>query len=230
MAEALRIALLGAESTGKTTLAQTLALRLAQQTGRRVAWVPEWLRAWCDTHGRVPQAHEQALIAEQQHAHIEAAAATHDIVLCDTTALMTAVYGRCVFGDASLDARAHDLHGAIDLSLVMALDLPWVADGIQRSGAHVRATVDAQLRAALMAQPGAWAVVGGVGPARVERALAALAPWLRKLGAPRGGLFTGLAERATPPARTPWRCDCCDVPELEQALRRSKPSTRRGLS
>jgi molybdopterin-guanine dinucleotide biosynthesis protein len=51
MARPRRIALLGAESTGKTQLAQALGLRLQQQ-GLRVTVVPEVLREWCDRQGR----------------------------------------------------------------------------------------------------------------------------------------------------------------------------------
>ena len=103
MAGATRVAIVGAESTGKTTLASQLAPRLAQETGLRVAWVPELLREWCDRVGRTPQAHEQAAILRAHHERIEAAAATHDVVVCDTTALMTAVYSRLIFDDRSLE-------------------------------------------------------------------------------------------------------------------------------
>ena len=95
MAEALRIAIVGAESTGKTALARALAGRLAELTGRRCTWVGEWLRHWCEREGRTPRPDEQAAIAEHQHRLIDAAAAAHDLVVCDTTALMTAVYSAC---------------------------------------------------------------------------------------------------------------------------------------
>ena len=45
---ALRLAIVGAESTGKTVLARALAERLAPLTGLRCAWVGEWLREWCE--------------------------------------------------------------------------------------------------------------------------------------------------------------------------------------
>ena len=41
MKPALCLALVGAESTGKTALAASLAAYLAERTGHRVAWVPE---------------------------------------------------------------------------------------------------------------------------------------------------------------------------------------------
>jgi nicotinamide riboside kinase len=175
----LRIALLGAECTGKTTLARSLAERLAAETRLRVTWVPEHLRAWCDQHRRTPLAHEQAGIAHAQHARIEAAAAAHDVVLCDTTALMTAVYSRHVFGDTSLDAAAVALHRSMALTLLAAPDLPWQPDGHQRTGAWVQAPVDALLRELLLAHRLAFTEVDGIGALRLQRALDAVAPLLR---------------------------------------------------
>ena len=106
MDKTLRIAIVGAESTGKTTLAQALAKHIAQLTGLRSAWVPEVLRAWCDEHGRTPRADEQHGLALAQTAAIEHAAAHNDVLVCDTTALMTAVYSRLLFHDTSLEVTA----------------------------------------------------------------------------------------------------------------------------
>ena len=52
---AIRLAIVGAESTGKTTLAAALAPRLAKDCGLRVTWVPEVLRDWCQHMGRTPR-------------------------------------------------------------------------------------------------------------------------------------------------------------------------------
>ena len=224
--EALRIAIVGAESTGKTTLAAALAPRLARDTGLRVAWVPEALREWCDHVGRTPQAHEQAAILRQQHERIEAAAATHEVVVCDTTGLMTAVYSHYVFGDRSLEARAVQLQQRMALTLLTALDLPWVADGAQRDGPQVREPVDALVRELLIGHRLPWALVSGQGPVRLDSAVDAVAPLLRARVAgadsgPRGGLFTRLASRnAQPAAASRWACDCCVVPDAERRLMR----------
>ncbi|MBU6258691.1 MAG: AAA family ATPase [Burkholderiales bacterium] len=171
MSGALRIAILGAESTGKTELARALAAQLAARTGMRCTWVGEWLRDWCEREGRTPRADEQAAIARTQQAHIDAAAAAHDIVVCDTTAVMTAVYSELIFGDRSLAAYAAVEQRRCDLTLLTALDLPWVADGLQRDGPHVREPVDAGLRALLAAHGLRWTRIAGSGRARVEAAL-----------------------------------------------------------
>lgn len=230
---AICIAIVGAESTGKTTLAAALAPRLARETGLRVACVPELLRAWCDRAGRMPQAHEQGPILRARQEQILQAAATHDVVVCDTTALATAVYSRMVFGDRSLEARAVALQRQMIISLLTALDLPGVADGPQREGAQVRELVDTLLRELLMSHRLPWALVAGVGAARLEAAVDAVAPLLRTLpetgtgtgtgaGARTGagaGLFTRLAAHDASAAGGTWACNCCDDPVSERRSR-----------
>jgi nicotinamide riboside kinase len=215
MAEGARcIAIVGAESSGKTTLAQDLAERLRQRGAGRVAWVPEVLREWCERSGRTPLAHEQGALLRAQHERIAAACATHDWVVCDTTGLMTAVYSTLIFGDSSLQARAAELHRrSITATLLTALDLPWVADGHLRDGPHVQGPVDALLRSLLQRHGIAFQVVGGQGERRLDQAWQAMQPWL----APREGLFAGLSAAAAPGLQSQrrWRCECC-VPEYER--------------
>lgn len=175
---ALCIAIVGAESTGKSTLARELAQHLGRHTGLRCTAVGEWLRDWCEQQGRTPRRDEQQAIASTQTERIAAAAADHDIVIADTTALMTAVYSDIVFGDRSLDALALADHGRCQVTLLTALDIAWVPDGLQRDGPQVRGPVDERIRA-MLAQGGLdWHRVQGQGPARLASALQALQPVL----------------------------------------------------
>ncbi|MEP7057740.1 MAG: ATP-binding protein [Caldimonas sp.] len=190
------VALLGAESTGKTTLARQLCDALGAE-GHDAVVVGEYLREFCERHGRTPRRDEQAAIADEQTRRISAAAAAHEIVVADTTALMIAVYSEQVFGDTSLYADAEAAQRNVDAALLTALDLPWQADGHQRDGPHVREPVDAKVRAALQRCGAAYSVVSGSGPARVSAALASVH---RALDPPRidGGT-----------ARWHWICERC---------------------
>jgi nicotinamide riboside kinase len=179
---ALVFAIVGAESTGKSTLAPALARRIAAASGLSSTHVDEHLRAWCEREGRVPRLDEQLAVARAQQQRIDAAAATHRVVVADTSALMIAVYSRLVYGDRSLDDWAGAAHAArVDHTLLTALDLPWVPDGLQRDGAHVRGPVDAALRELLAAHRIGWSLVAGSGAARLDHAFDAVAPWLRAL-------------------------------------------------
>jgi len=218
MTEPLRIAIVGAESTGKTALAQALASRIADLSGLRCTWVGEWLRHWCEREGRTPLPHEQLAIAEQQHRLIDEAAAGHDVVVCDTTALMTAVYSAMLFDDPSLEAYALAQQRRCDLTLLTALDIAWVADGLQRDGPQVRTPVDNRVRALLIGHGLPWSLVAGQGPARLDAALDAVAPLLRGRSRPGSGLFSRLAQREAQAAAWRWVCNDCDVPDCEHAL------------
>jgi NadR type nicotinamide-nucleotide adenylyltransferase len=142
------ICLIGAECTGKTTLAQALAERLGG------LWVPEYLRSFSDLHGRTPECHEQLGIlreqVRQETATLESVRGqAHAWVFCDTTPLLTAVYSDHVFGDESLYPLAQGLHARYALTLLLEPDIPWVADGLQREGPQQRAAVHARIEQAL---------------------------------------------------------------------------------
>ena len=225
---ALVVAIVGAESTGKSRLAQALVDRLDAEFGLRGVAVGEYLREWCDQHGRTPRAEEQAGIAHEQQRRAEAAAARPDVdvVVCDTMPLMVSVYSDLLFDDRSLDGFAADCQRRVDLTLLTALDLPWTADGIMRDGPHVREPVDAHVRARLLAWGLGWAIVAGQGEARTARAVEALRPLLlrRALRQPRGsGLFSRFeGSRIGPPAPA-WTCERCDEPGCEHLARTATP-------
>lgn len=202
----LVVAVLGAESTGKTTLMQDLAHAL-RDLGHCVALVPEVLREFCEVHGRTPFVNEQLDLAHEQSQRIASARQGASIVLADTTALMIAVYSDLIFQDQSLYPMALDAHRAIDLTLLMALDIPWVADGIVRDGEHVRAPVDALIRQALGQAGIGHSVVSGQGGDRLQSAL----------GVVQHALLVAQA-RASGKPRKPWRwvCDKCDDGDCEQ--------------
>ena len=216
----LVIAIVGAESTGKSTLAAALAQRIAEETRLTCTPVDEHLRSWCELAGRTPRVDEQRTIAQTQQDRIAHAAATHDVVVADTTAAMIAVYSRFVFNDHSLDAWAAAEHArSVQHTLVTALDIPWVADGLQREGEHVRAPIDAMLRELLTTHGIGWSLVSGIGAARVDNALAAVTPLLRRHAAPGSGLLTRLAQRDAAQPAWHWVCEKCDVADCEHALR-----------
>ena len=226
MAEPLRIAIVGAESTGKTALARALAAELAALTGLRCTWVGEWLRSWCEREGRTPRPEEQSAIARQQQALIDEAAAQHDLVVCDTTPLMTAVYSDLLFNDRVLDAYAVAQQRRCQLTLLTALDIAWQPDGLQRDGPQVRTPVDNRVRALLTGHALPWSLVAGQGAARLERALDAVAPLLRDRLLPATGLFTRLAARdaagLAEAAAWRWHCNSCDDADCEHAAFRQR--------
>ena len=216
-----RIALLGAESTGKTQLSLALAQCLRAR-GQEVHLVSEYLRSWCDAQGRTPEPHEQAQIAQQQAGAV--LQHTSGTVIADTTPLMTAVYSHKLFNDESLYAMAQAHQRVYDMTLITGLDLPWVADGLQRDGPQVREPIDALVRAALHSAGLAYKVVYGQGEERLNNALLALG-WDEKNANALGDTLLSAAQTTRAQAqyalnrgRTAWACDKCSDAECEHRL------------
>jgi nicotinamide riboside kinase len=168
-----RVVVVGAESTGKTSLVQALA----EQTDAVV--VLEELRRFVTEHGRVPSRQEQqsvmvAQIAAEQAAEQQALTQGAGLVLCDCSAIMTAVYSEFYYGDDSLYAQALGHHQQVAMTLFCQPDLPWVADPGQRDGKPAREAVHALLSRRLASIDTAVVPIVGAGDGRVRLALRAL--------------------------------------------------------
>lgn len=172
------ICLIGAECTGKTTLAQALA----QQMGG--VWVPEYLRSFTEQHGRTPERTEQLHILQEQVRQETQALATarrqqQALVFCDTAPLLTAVYSDCVFADASLYPQAHGLHARYALTLLLEPDIPWVADSVQRDGPQTRTVVHSRIEQALADWAWPHVRIAGTPEQRLAQACDAVASAVR---------------------------------------------------
>ncbi len=166
-----RVAILGAESSGKSTLAAALA----EQYG--TVWVPEYLREFVDVNGRVPREADQYPIARiQMEREDHAAAIATRFVFCDTTPLMTAIYSRWYWGrvDAQL-AKLESRHNYA-FTLVTAPDSPWEADGLQRESEQVRQDIHEQVLEMLTDRGIAYLLVSGGLQQRVLQAARLLDP------------------------------------------------------
>jgi nicotinamide riboside kinase len=206
------IALLGAESTGKTRLALALNDHLLTQ-GLRVTVVPEVLRVWCTREGRAPRPEEQLAIAREHEDRVDAARGAADIVVADSSAVMVAIYAGMLFPDDALYRLAIERQRRYDATLVTGLDLPWVPDGLQRDANASREDVDALVRKLLQHAGIAFHVVYGEGPQRLRGALRAL----EAAGVlPAGPARRALEEGARRP--WPWTCEKCSDPECEHRL------------
>ncbi len=165
-----RIAILGAESTGKSTLARALAARLG------TVWVPEYLREFVDVHGRVPREDDQVGIARTQRdrEHLLLPRA-RGVLVCDTTPLMTAVYSRIYWGRVPQALLALEAAHDYALTFVAGTDVPWVPDGLMRESEEVRQRVHEQLLAVLVQRGIPFVLLTGEQPERIRRVEAHLA-------------------------------------------------------
>ncbi len=208
------IALLGGESSGKSTLSSAMQLALQKLQRRRVVLVEEHLRQWCTDHHRAPRQDEQAAIAEVQRQRIldaHAAASPGNIVIADTTPLMIAAYSEQYFADSSLWASALAFQRQCDVTILMGLDLPWVADGLFRDSPRAREHTDALLRAQLEQAGLPFHTVYGSGEQRVQNALRVILPTLGQGARP--------PDEALEQGRMgAWQCEACSDPDCEHRL------------
>ena len=169
-----RIALLGAESSGKTTLAMELTSAL-RDLGYNAAMVTEYLRIWCSEHGRTPDFTDQEAIIEGQIALEDAAATQFEVLVCDPAAITTGFYSLEYFGsDLHLE---WDLLDRYDQIFLCDIDFPWRADPL-RDGeivrAHMHDLIVNYLTESAEILTGSIPLLSGSTPARLALALALL--------------------------------------------------------
>ncbi len=170
--EVKRIALLGGESSGKTTLAQALAEQL------HTRWVPEYGRQRWEEVRHTLDPDELLAVAQRQvemenEAASQAAADGARWLVCDTTPLTTLQYCLHDFGTApaALQALARR---AYDLTAVCEPDFAFVQDGCRRDD-HFRAEQHAWTLAQLASRGLPWFAVTGSVAHRVEQVLQRMA-------------------------------------------------------
>lgn len=183
-----RVVLVGAESTGKTTLAQALAAHYhtecvleygREHWERKVAGLSmsDPLPAWSSDEF-------VHIAAEQQRREDAAARRACGPLFCDTNAMATGTWHERYYQrrDPRVDAigaaaRAH-------LYLLTAPDVPFVQDGF-RDGETIRGWMHQRFAEQLAAGPTPWRELRGPHAARWPQAVAAVDDLLASLRAPR---------------------------------------------
>jgi HTH-type transcriptional repressor of NAD biosynthesis genes len=161
-----RVCLLGAESTGKTTLAAALAAEYA------TVWNPEYGRVYTEVgreHGAPWTSWEFAHIA-RVHCWYEDFLATlaRRVLFCDTDAFTTAVFHESYLGSPA--SGFEDLAGRrYDLYLVCGLDVPFADDGL-REFEEQRGWMHEQLLAHARRSGSPWLLLAGPHAARLAAA------------------------------------------------------------
>lgn len=165
---ARRLALLGGESSGKTTLAQALAEQM------HTAWVPEYGRQrWEELRETLDVAELVHVAQHQVELEDDAAAQRGGWIVCDTTPLTTLQYCLHDHGQAPPELQAL-ARRTYDLTVVCEPDFDFVQDGCRRDDSF-RQAQHAWTLAQLQAHGVAWLSVRGPVPERVAAVLQHLA-------------------------------------------------------
>jgi NadR type nicotinamide-nucleotide adenylyltransferase len=130
-----RVVIVGAESTGKTTLAMALAEHY------QTTWVPEFGRLYTEARrprGELWSSDEFTFIATEQ-VRIEDALEriANRVLICDTDAFATAIWHERYLGQRSPEVLAVIAGRTCDLYVLTDVDTPFVQDDI-RDGESIR--------------------------------------------------------------------------------------------
>lgn len=169
---ARRVVIVGAESTGTTTLAMDLAEALG------TSWVAEYGREYSATKQAAGDdtwnsAEFLEIAREQTRREDLAARSANRVLVCDTNACATVLWHRRYMGCEDEPLRAFAATCRADLYLLTGDEIPFIQDGL-RDGEHLRHDMHGWFGQALAAQQVPWFLLRGDRAARLARSLVIL--------------------------------------------------------
>lgn len=164
-----RVAVIGPESTGKTTLSQALAAHF------QTHWVPEYMRGYCqalwDESQQICRREDLLPIAQgQMESENRLAQTARDVLICDTCLWELVVYAYLYFGECPRDLEAAALASHYDTVLLTDIDVPWIADDL-RDKPHEREKVLALFQDFLNRNRIAFTLLSGSHEQRLQQAV-----------------------------------------------------------
>lgn len=166
---AKRIVVLGAESTGTTTMAKALAERF------KTNWVPEFGRTYAEGKMYLPnysqwKTDEFIYIANRQNElENELARTANKFLICDTDSFATSIWHERYMGFMSQEVEKLSEDRKHDLYLLTDVDIPFVQDGT-RDGEHIRLGMHRRFIEELIKHKKTFVVLSGTRKERLEKA------------------------------------------------------------
>ncbi len=170
-----KIAIVGPESTGKSTLSQLLAKHY------KVSWVPEYARYYCENLVTDYTLQDEANMFYGQVALEDAilSVAESDFIICDTTFVTVKIWSDEVLGKTPQEVLDTLPKRPYDLYLLMNIDLPWQDDPL-RDFPNQREYFMEIWHKELQALNANYIVISGLGDERVANAKKAIDDFLGK--------------------------------------------------
>ena len=169
--------LVGAESTGKTTLTQLLADRF------RTCWVPEYGREhWerkvqgLSMNDPPPSwSHDEFIhiATEQQRRENQLSRTANKVLLCDTNAFATGTWYERYYGKRAEPVDAIGRNDKVNLYLLTAPNVPFIQDGF-RDGEKIRPWMHQRFHEQLTSGSIPWQLLEGDYAQRLEIASRAI--------------------------------------------------------
>lgn len=168
-----RIVVTGSESTGKTTLANSIAEHYG------VAWIPEFARDYAENKDEPLTADDVGPIAAGHIAREDAAFQNASgVIILDTDVVSTVVYAEHYYGRVPSWIERAARERLADLYLLCDTDVPWVADQVRDAQHHRRQVHDLFVQRLAQLAATVRVVSGTTSPdQRLKRALEHIEDW-----------------------------------------------------
>jgi NadR type nicotinamide-nucleotide adenylyltransferase len=160
-----RIAITGPESTGKSHLAELLALHFKSE------WVPEFAREYLQLHGpSYSRENVETIALEQLKREQKAVSAAPGFVFYDTDLLVCLIWMEHVFGSAPEWLRKEVDASNFDHTFLMNIDLRWQPDPL-REHPHQRDYLFSKYQQELTRMGRSYTIISGIGEMRKSKAI-----------------------------------------------------------
>ena len=164
----IKIAVVGPESTGKSTMSAYLAKHY------NTVWVPEYARSYCEKLTAPPTWQDEINMFYGQIAlEKEYIPLAGNILICDTTFITVKIWSDHTFGSTPQEVLDELPKHLYDLYLLLNIDLPWEDDPL-RDFPHMREHFMEVWYAELKELNANYTLISGTGPGRYESATAAI--------------------------------------------------------
>ena len=175
----ITVAVLGAESTGKTTLCRDLAAHFDS------LWVSEYMRTYlqakwddeqltCTWDDLLPIAQGQIALENKLAKQVTQTSNENRYLFCDTSLFELMVYSHWYYGDCPAALEQAALAHHYDLILLTEVDIPWVADDL-RDSPYQRDEISAYFASQLSKHQKPFVRISGDRKERVRQVIAQLA-------------------------------------------------------
>lgn len=173
MSDILKIAVVGPESTGKSTMSAYLANHY------HTVWVPEYARGYCEKLTAPPTIEDEVNMFYGQIAlEKEILPQANGILICDTTFITVKIWSDAFFGCTPQEVLDELPLHPYDLYLLLDIDLPWQDDPLRDFPNQREYFMDIWHRE-LKALNARYAVVSGQGQTRYDSAVAVIDGFLK---------------------------------------------------
>jgi NadR type nicotinamide-nucleotide adenylyltransferase len=171
----IKIAVVGPESTGKSTMSEYLAKHY------NTIWVPEYARGYCEKLTEPPTWQDEINMFYGQVAlEDELLPKANKLLICDTTFLTVKIWSEHTFGKAPQQVLDELPKRRYDLYLLLNIDMPWQEDPL-RDFPHMREHFMEVWYKELNDLNANYVLIEGTGTKRYERAVEAVNNYLNKL-------------------------------------------------